>query len=30
MEEIRKILAESLNIDLIGATLSNPRKKRKP
>lgn len=27
MEEIRKILAESLNIDLIGATLSNPRKK---
>lgn len=27
MEEIRKILAESLNIDLIGATLSNPRRK---
>ena len=27
MEEIRKILAESLSIDLIGATLSNPRKK---
>ena len=27
MEEIKKILEEILNIDLIGATLSNPRKK---
>lgn len=29
MEEIKKILEEILNIDLIGATLSNPRKKEK-
>ena len=27
MEEIKKILEEILNIDLLGATLSNPRKK---